>query len=281
MEKKISKNTGDLLVLAGNNFFPSFWRGLVGTFFALLPFLSIAIVMALINQYWSYITFGCLALVLVGPMQSGYIAFSKSLYEGEKANVFKVFCGFANKNFIVIALASAVLVTMYILGFTLFLVPGVVVIAFFSMVPYYVAKYEDKTLFEAMKMCFVRMRRNRISMMSYKFAFYLLFLILIILSWLAGFGVYSLASYSLAASIAAGIVCGIAILFLLCALVSYYHSANFCFFIEIEERYERKMKKLEAKEAKKVSGETDAKVEGEAVEVVESAPAESKSKSKK
>ncbi len=281
MEKKISKNTGDLLVLAGNNFFPSFWRGLVGTFLAVIPFLGIAAAMIFINQYWAYITFGCLALVLIGPMQYGYIMFSKSLYEGEKANVFKVFCGFASKSFIVVALADAVLVTMYALGFTLLLIPGLVVIAFFSMVPYYVAKYEDKSFFDAMKMCFVRMRRNRISMMSYKFAFYLLFLTLIILGGLAGFGVYSLASYSLAASIAAGIVCGIAILFLLCALVSYYHSANFCFFIEIEERYEKKMKRLEAKDAKKVSGETDAKVEGEAIEVGESAPAESKSKSKK
>ena len=246
MEKKVSKNIGDLLILSSKNFFHSFGRSMLGTLVFLLPFLVCGAMCIVFQAVWAYVTFSMIVCVIYGPMHVGYTKYCSRLYAGEKPCVLSIFKGFASKYVAFFALFGFILLMLYALGLVLFIFPVLIVIAFFSMTTFYIAKYDYHYL-GVLKTCYVRMRRNRITMMSYKAVFYLLFLMFFVLGGLSGFGVYAISAYSVSAAVVAGVIAGIILLFIFCALVSYYHATNHLQFEEIEVYYERKQKRLAAK----------------------------------
>lgn len=245
MEKRVTKNIGDLLILSSKNFFHNFGRIMLGTIVFLLPFFICAAMCFVFQAVWAYVTFVMIAAVLFGPMQVGYNRYCTRVYAGETPCVLVIFKAFNIKTVAFLSLFGFVLILLYVLGLILLILPVLVVIAFFSMTTFYIAKYDCQL--DAFKMCFSRMRRNRITMMSYKSIFYLLFFMLFVLGGLAAFGVYALYAYSAAAAIVSGALAGLILLFVLCALVAYYHTTNEMQFEEIEIYYERKQKRLAAK----------------------------------
>lgn len=245
MEKRVTKNIGDLLVLSSKNFFQSFGRLMLGTAVFLLPFFVCGAMCLVFRAVWAYVAFAMIALVLYGPMQVGYTRYCTSVYAGEKPCVLAIFKAFNIKTVAFLALFGCMLILLYALGLILLIFPVLVVIAFFSMTTFYIAKYDCHL--DAFKMCFARMRRNRITMMSYKAVFYLLFFMFFILGGLAAFGVYALYVHSSVLAIVSGVLGGLILLFVFCALVAYYHTTNDMQFEEIEVYYERKQKRLAAK----------------------------------
>ena len=269
MEKRVSRNIGDLMLLSSKNFFKTFGRGMLGTLVFILPFLICGAMALAIRALRAYVTFGLIAVVIYAPMHVGYIKYCNSLYNGEKPSVLAVFKGFASKYVVVTALFSIILVLLYALGLALFVVPVLVVIAFFSMSTFYIAKYDCHL--EVFKTCFNRMKRNRITMLSYKAVFYLLFLMILILGGLAGFGVYYIALQNMVAGGIIGFIVGLVLLFVFCAYICYYHATNHLQFEEIEYYYEKKQARLAAKAQKAQELESAPEVKEEV-----SAPAEKK-----
>ena len=208
MEKRESKNVYDMMFRStrernGN----TFWTACAGMLITLLPYFALTLLGVLLRDKveWLWIVCVCVGAMLLGPLQYGYIRFYNKLTREGNANIFMIYDFWHMENFIMvlfggllesvvlIVLSAVIIIPVVVLNNTLgAIIAGVVsacilivLVAFFSMVFFFIDHHKYESFVEALKVCFVRMRRNRMSMMSYKVLYYVFFLLIAIVTAIA------------------------------------------------------------------------------------------------
>jgi len=292
MEKRESKNVFDMMFRSTRERNGStFWTACAGMLITLLPYFALALLSYLLRDKveWMWIVAVCIGALLLGPLQYGYIRFYNKLTKEGNANIFSIYDFWHMENFImilfgglleavvIIVLAAFILVPVLVLNNTIgAIVAGVVaasilvvLVAFFSMVFFFIDHHKYEGFAEALKNCFIRMRRNRMSMMSYKVLYYVFFLLIALVSLIAGYKISTL--FGTEAEVYGLIlaIIGMALLFTVVAyIMTWYHATNHLYFEQILDYHEKKSGKKEEVQAEE---EVQEVVEEKAVE--EEAPA--------
>ena len=264
MEKRESKNVYDMMFRStrernGN----TFWTACAGMLITLLPYFALTLLGVLLRDKveWLWIVCVCVGAMLLGPLQYGYIRFYNKLTREGNANIFMIYDFWHMENFIMvlfggllesvvlIVLSAVIIIPVVVLNNTLgAIIAGVVsacilivLVAFFSMVFFFIDHHKYESFVEALKVCFVRMRRNRMSMMSYKVLYYVFFLLIAIVTAIATYKISGM--FGTEAEIYGLIlaVIGLGLLFAVTAyMMTWYHAQNHLYFEQILDYHEKK-----------------------------------------
>lgn len=249
----------------------TFWTACAGMILALLPYFVLGALGFFLRdkapKLW--IVCVCIGAMLFGPLQYGYIRFYNKLTTEGNANIFSVYDFWNMDNFVMVLFGGLLQAVCYIICFAIVIVPILILksttwaivaacvavvimmllIAFFSMVYFFIEHHHYASFGEAMRTCYVRMRRNRMSMMSYKVLFYVFFLIIAALTGLCGYKISQIFGTEREVWGIVFACIGIAFLFVVCVFMfTWYHSTNHLYFEQILDYNEKKMARLKAKE---------------------------------
>jgi hypothetical protein len=150
---------------------------------------------------------------------------------------------------------------MYILGGVLWMVPAGFAISAFSMVMFFLQKYEYPKLRTAMAECAKKMIGNRLAMFSYKLIFYLVYGMLFVVAGACLMLVYMLLAESLLISWIVSMCGAIVFIFLYTMVTVYFHSSNQIFFEDVLSRDEKKRQRKIQSEANSTALVGEEKVE--------------------
>ncbi len=245
MDRKAAKNGLDLIKLASIKLRGNFSALFVGTFAMVTPLALIVLVplifAMLVEKIW-IMTIGILVfMVVVGPMQIGYIKYFNQVMDGEQPRISVIYSEF-KFSFMTLRTMyiTSLLFLMYIVGGALWIIPAAFAIAFFSMTLFFLEKYKYPRLSMAMTDCAKRMIGNRLFMFSYKLIFYMVYLFAFIICGLSLGLVNVLVADSLIVGWLVAVCSVIVFIFIYSMITVYYHSANQIFFEDILIREEIK-----------------------------------------
>ena len=123
---------------------------------------------------------------------------------------------------------------MFILGSVLLIVPGLILVAHYSMALFVAEHEHSQTIGAALNETSKKMVRNRTSMFSYKTLFWIFYLVVIVLGILAGVGIGNIWDERTLLAVCLAFLCVVAIIVLWTLITVYYHACNEVFFQEAE-----------------------------------------------
>lgn len=206
----------------------------------LVMFLGILFSLYLANS-WCFTIALILFVVFIGPLQMGYIKYFNNVLDGKQPRIREVYSyirfSFLSLRSIYIA---GLLLVMYIIGGVLWMVPAGFAISAFSMVMFFLQKYECPKLRTAMWDCATKMIGNRLAMFSYKLIFYIIYFMLLIVAGLCLLLIYKLIMDSLLIAWIVAMCSVIIFIFMYTMVTVYFHSSNQIFFEDVLSRDEKK-----------------------------------------
>jgi len=195
----------------------------------------------LFNSGWVFTIGLVLFVIFVAPLQMGYIKYFNNVLDGKQPRLSEVY---SYIRFSALTLRSiyisGLLIIMYIIGGVLWLVPAGFAISAFSMVLFFLQKFEYHKLRTAMAECAKKMIGNRLAMFSYKLIFYLVYGMLFVVAGACLALVYTLLPESLLISWLVAMCGAIVFIFLFTMVTVYFHSSNQIFFEDVLSRDEKK-----------------------------------------
>lgn len=264
MDRKESANGLQLIKFGSIRLRGHFSTLFMGTFAMCTPLilvLGVPMLLAmLLGNMWIF-TGGVLAFVLlVGPLQIGYIKFFNATIAGEQPRIRMIYSQFKfNVNTLKYIYFVGILFILYVLGFCLWIVPAGFAISFYSMVLFFQEKFEYKRFSSAFKDCARKMLGNRLALFSYKLIFYFVYFLLFCIAGLGLCLIYKLSLESILIAYIVTLCIMIIFIFLYTMITLYFHSCNQIFFEDTLMYHERKATKLreekEAKERKRLLAE--------------------------
>lgn len=280
MDRKESRNGFELIkygtIRLRGNFSALFMGALAMVTPLTLVFLIPYLIARFTDTLWVMSIGIALFAIMVGPLQVGYIKYFNETIEGKQPKIFRVYSCF---NFSIFTLRTIyialILLIIYILGGILWMIPGCIAVAFYSMTLFFLEKYNYPRLSEAMNDCARQMIGNRLAMFSYKLIFYLVYLLLFGMGALCLGLVFILAEDSMLVSYVVALCSTIVFIFMYTMVTVYYHSCNQIFFEDTLMYNERKrtrlqrekeLRKQKADVEKQNENETEADAKAKAVE---------------
>ncbi len=249
----VSKNGFDLIKIAGSKIKGNFFRAFVGTLTMFAPLIALCFI-----PYAGW----AISVFLFGVFETGYIRFMRKAMSGERPSLTLIFSEFKT-GWLEIFL-GAIMIILFLLGSVLLIVPGVMLVCYYSMSLFMAEHYKTKTVGEAMYLSQSKMNGNIASLLSYKSIFWLIYLVVFAIGALGGWGVYILYCNQAVWGVLVGIIAAIVFILLFSLVTLYYHLANETFFQEVLIIDENK----KAKRAQKANA---AKAEVKQEEVAETA----------
>ncbi len=172
-----------------------------------------------------------ISLFIWGVMETGYIRYMRELMNGNNPKLSLLFSEI--KTGWLECFLGAILVSMFLVGTVLVIVPGIVLVGYYSM-SLFVAEHEHcHTIGEAMNATAKRMEGNKTTMFSYKVLFYFIYLLIMVAFCLLGYYVVVLYASSTVISVLLGIASGLVLILIWSLVTVYYHAANAEFFSEV------------------------------------------------
>ncbi len=207
-----------------------------------------------LGNWWAFTVALMLFVVFVAPLQMGYIKYFNNVLAGNQPKMSEVF-SYVKFSFMTLRAIyiSGILVVMYILGGVLWLVPAGFAISAFSMVLFFLQKYEYPKLRTAMWECAKKMMGNRLAMFAYKLVFYIVYAMLFAVAGLCLALIYNLFLESFVVSWIVAMCSAIVFIFMYTFVTVYFHSSNQIFFEDVLSRDEKKR----AKKVKATANNTD------------------------
>ena len=227
-----------------------------------------------LGNWWCFTVALMLFVIFVAPLQMGYIKYFNDVLDGKQPKMSQVFC-YVRFSFMTLRsiYISGILMVMYILGGVLWLVPAGCAVSAFSMVLFFLQKYEYPKLRTAMWDCAKKMMGNRLAMFAYKLIFYIVYIMLFAIAALCLALIYNLFLENFFVSWIVAMCSAIVFIFMYTFVTVYFHSSNQIFFEDVISRDEKKRAtkvKTTANNTDQVGNNTPVeKVEEEKVEVVE------------
>lgn len=207
-----------------------------------------------IGDWWCFTIALMLFFVVVAPLQMGYIKYFNSVLDGNQPKIREVF-SYIRFSFLTLRAIyiSGILFIMYIFGGLLWLVPAGFAVSAFSMVFFFMQKYEYPKLRTTMWDCAKKMMGNRLAMFSYKLIFYIVYAMLFVIAALCLALIYNLFLESFVVSWIVSMCAAIVFIFMYTFVTVYFHSSNQIFFEDVLSRDEKKR----AKKIKTTANNTD------------------------
>lgn len=270
MDRKESRNGFELIkygtIRLRGNFSALFMGALAMVTPLTLVFLIPYLIARFTDTLWVMSIGIALFAIMVGPLQVGYIKYFNETIEGKQPKILRVYSCF---NFSIFTLRTIyialILLIIYILGGILWMIPGCIAVAFYSMTLFFLEKYNYPRLSEAMNDCARQMIGNRLAMFSYKLIFYLVYLLLFGMGALCLGLVFILAEDSMLVSYVVALCSTIVFIFMYTMVTVYYHSCNQIFFEDTLMYNERKRTRLQReKELRKQKADVEKQNENEA-----------------
>ena len=166
---KVSKNSLELIENTFKNL-----KGKVGKAFLATLLLVAPVMLCVFSVYLIP-----LAVLLFGVVQTGYIRYMRDLLNDKQPSLKLVFGEFTNPGLEI--LLGTMLISMFVVGGVVLIVPGIILVALYSMSFYFAENKKSITPMDAMKQARVHMKGNHTNMFSYKVWYWLLYVLLIIL----------------------------------------------------------------------------------------------------
>ncbi len=219
--EKLSKNGLDLIRLAANKV-----KGVWGkAFLASLIYVAPLIALCFIPYAGWAISIACF-----GYLTLGFINYMQQLLKGENPSL-KVL--FVQKEFSQAILLGIIMAVGVMVGTLLFIVPGVLVIAFYSLSLFVLNEERIVNVTDTLNVCARKMHKNKTAMFAYKVIFYL-FYALIGVAALVGM-LFSVALFDNYAvwSVILGIAVMLVAIVVIAIITIYFYAANVVFYSEI------------------------------------------------
>ncbi len=265
----LSKNGFDLIKIAGTKVKGKFAKAFLGTLVTFAPLIALCFI-----PYAGW----AISVFLFGVMETGYIRFMRGVLNGENPSLALIYSEV--KTGWLETFLGVSMIVMFLLGTVLLIVPGVILICYYSMSLFMAEKYKAKTIGEALYLSQSKMSGNVTALLSYKSIFWLAYLILIVAGVLGGWGVVALFAKTPVVAVLVGVVGVLVFMILFAVITVYYHSSNATFFEEILTIDEQK----KAKRANKTQNASASEVKENPVSEApktEKKPTETKRNTKK
>lgn len=245
MERKECANGLQLIKVASIKLkgkFSALFIGALAMTTPLILCLFIGILMSvLFGTGWVFTVGLVLFVIFVGPLQMGYIKYFNNVMDGKQPRISEVYSYIRISFFTLRSIYIAgLLVLMYIIGGVLWMVPAGFAVSAFSMVMFFLQKYEYPKLRTAMAECAKKMIGNRLAMFSYKLIFYMVYAMLFVVAAACLLLVYHLIIENLLISWLVSLCGAIVFIFLYTMVTVYFHSSNQIFFEDVLSRDEKK-----------------------------------------
>lgn len=245
MERKECANGLELIKVAAIKLRGHFSEVFIGALAMTTPLilcLFIGILMSILfGTAWVFTIGLILFVIFLAPLQMGYIKYFNNALDGKQPRLREVYSYIRFSTLTLRAIyISGILLLMYIFGGIAFIMPAGFAISAFSMVIFFLQKYEHPKLRGAMSDCAKKMVGNRLAMFSYKLIFYLVYGMLMVVAGLCLLLVYTLLLDSLLISWIVAMCSAIMFIFLYTLVTVYYHSSNQIFFEDVLSRDEKK-----------------------------------------
>ena len=245
MERKECSHGLELIKVAaiklkGN--FSALFIGALAMTTPLILCLYLGILMSILfNTGWIFTVGLVLFVIFAAPLQMGYIKYFNNVLDGKQPRINEVY-SYVRFSFLTLRsiYICGILIVMYIIGGVLWMVPAGFAISAFSMVMFFLQKFEYPKLRTAMGECAKKMIGNRLAMFSYKLVFYLVYAMLFVVAGLCMALVYSLLADSFIISWIVAVCSAIVFIFLYTMVTVYFHSSNQIFFEDVLSRDEKK-----------------------------------------
>jgi hypothetical protein len=237
------------------------------------------------GSIWPFTMALMLFVVFVAPLQMGYIKYFNNVLAGNQPKLIEVF-SYIKFSFMTLRAIyiSGILMVMYIVGGVLWIVPAGFAISAFSMVLFFLQKYEYPKLRTAMWQCATKMMGNRLAMFAYKLIFYLVYGMLFIVAALCVGLIYNLFLESFVVSWIVAMCSAIVFIFMYTFVTVYFHSSNQIFFEDVlsrdEKKRQRKIQTTANNTTKVGDNNTEPTMKAEPEKVVEEKKEEPKPKTK-
>lgn len=222
----VSRNSIDLIRSAFAKLKGKFTRALIATLIAVSPLMLCC-----------FTVYGIVgAVAFFGIFQVGYIRYMRALIDGQNPSYKIIFSEFVEPWMEVFL--SICLFAMYALGYTLFIIPGVILVALFSM-SFFIAEFKkSETPFAAMRDVVKYMKGNYTNMFGFKVLYWLVYGVAIALGALGvGFVIKFWAGYKVV-SILLLVLTYVVVTLLWSVITVYYHTTQELFFRELLLYYE-------------------------------------------
>lgn len=245
MDRKECANGLELIKVAAIKLKGNFSTAFMGAFAMTAPLILevfLGILFAILFNNLVFLTAGIILFVIsVAPLQMGYMKFFNDMLDGKQPRLRVVYSYIRFSAITLRAIyISGLLIIMYLVGGILWLIPAGFAISAFSMVLFFLQKFEHERLSVVMKECCKKMIGNRLAMFSYKLIFYFVYFMLFVVAALFLLLVYNLLPDSLFVSWIVAVCGAIVFIFLYTMVTVYFHSSNQIFFEDVLSRDEKK-----------------------------------------
>ena len=125
-----------------------------------------------------------LSVLIFGHLTYGYIGFIRDTLAGKEVKLYSIFQ--LRKNMSTSTFLGALLVVLIVLGSVLFIVPGLLVIAYYSMSMYVLQQDNSASIMENLRISSKLVDGQKVLMLTYKILFYILYAFLVLIAGIAG-----------------------------------------------------------------------------------------------
>ena len=231
----VSRNSFQLIRNAFAKLKGKFGRAFVATLIAVAPLMLCC-----------FTVYGIVgAVAFFGIFQVGYIRYMRALIDDQNPSYAVIFSEFVEPWMEVFL--GVFLFGMYALGYVVFLIPGIILVALFSM-SFFLAEFKKAgTPFEAMKYSVKYMKGNYTNMFGFKVLFWLVYMLVLIIGAVGGAFVIKLWAGYKVLSILLLVVTYVVVTVLWSLVSVYYHTTQELFFRELLLYYEYNKSKQDDK----------------------------------
>lgn len=217
-----NKSILSLIKLSASSLKGKWVKGLIGTIAYLAPMLALCLI--------PYIGWAAAVLVF-GFLTVNYIKFFNELLAGGNVKLYTIYA--PNKNIATISFLGVIVAMLIITGFILFIIPGLIFIAYYSMSLFVIEEENSTSVLETMRSCAKKMDGNKVALLSYKVIYYIAYALTSL--------IFSIL-YMLLSTIATTypflfamllIILGIMLLFVFAVITMYLHASNMLFYKEM------------------------------------------------
>lgn len=217
-----NKSILSLIKLSASSLKGKWVKGLIGTIGYLAPMLALCLI--------PYIGWAAAVLVF-GFLTVNYIKFFNELLAGGNVKLYTIYA--PNKNIATISFLGVIVAMLIITGFILFIIPGLIFIAYYSMSLFVIEEENSTSVLETMRSCAKKMDGNKAALLSYKVIYYIAYALTSL--------IFSIL-YMLLSTIATTypflfamllITLGIMLLFVFTVITMYLHASNMLFYKEM------------------------------------------------
>lgn len=218
---EVSKNSMDFIKVAGEKIKGKFGKAFLGTLMMVAPLmLCVFTVYAL-----------PLAILFFGVFETGYIRFMRALIAGENPSYKLIFSEFKTP-WLEIFLGT-IMIIMFALGTILAIIPGAILIAYYSMALFVAEKDKIADAGVALKETSKKMNGNIAGMFAYKTFFWVFYIVAFFVGLIIALCAVKLWNTHLVYSLLILLADYCLITILWSVITVYYHTANELFFVEM------------------------------------------------